>query len=78
MTLNWESLTKNLFIFNFNIMGVNEKSGFFRGEGATHTKRRWRVWQLADLRGGEGVCQKRGCVFYPILQDRVHAVTLPI
>ena len=35
--LNWESLTKNLVTFYFNIMGFTEKT-FFRGEGVYKLK----------------------------------------
>ena len=34
--LNWESLTKNLAAFNFNIKGVTEKSDFFIRKGFTN------------------------------------------
>ena len=43
--LNWESLTKNLVTFYFNIMGFTEKK-FFRGEG---------VYKLKGLGGRLGV-----------------------
>ena len=36
--LNWESLTKNLVTFYFNIMGFTEKNFFFRGEGVYKLK----------------------------------------
>ena len=62
--LNWESLNKNLVIFNF-IMGVHWKIWFFRGEGTTRTKGGW--W------GGK----KRPGVISLILEDRGHAVLLP-
>ena len=37
--LNWESLTKNLVTFNFNIMGFHWKIRFFKEGGGTRTKK---------------------------------------
>ena len=72
--LTKEISTKNLVTFNFNIMGVFWKIWFFLGGESTHTKREgWTVCRF----NGEGVLAKRGNVFSPILEDRVHAMTLP-
>ena len=72
--LTKEISTKNLVTFNFNIMGVFWKIWFLLGGESTHTKREgWTVCRF----NGEGVLAKRGNVFSPILEDRVHAMTLP-
>ena len=73
--LKWESLTKNLVTFNFNIMGFTEKSDFFRGKGVNKSKGGV-VGQFSDLRRGGGL-EKRGGVFSPILENMVYAMTLP-
>ena len=44
--LNWESLTKNLVTFYFNIMGFTEKNFFFRGEGVYKLKQGGGGWGL--------------------------------
>ena len=72
--LKSESLTKSLVTFNFNIMGFTEKSDFFREKWVSQLKGGW-VGQFSDLRRVGGL-EKRGGVFSPILEDRVHAITL--
>ena len=47
--LNWESSTKNLVTFNFNIMGVDWEIWFFF---RVRKLKRQGVGQLADLRSG--------------------------
>ena len=70
-----ESLTKNLVTFNFNIFEVHWKIWFFRRKGVHKLK--GEVGQFADLRGeGDEAWQKRRYVFCPVLEDRVHAMTL--
>ena len=73
--LKSESLTKNLVTFNFNIMGFTEKSDFFREKWVNQLKGGW-VGQFLDLRRVGGL-EKREGDFSPILEDRVHAMTLP-
>ena len=60
--LKWESLTKNLVTFNFNIMGFTEKSDFFRGKGVNKSKGGV-VGQFSDLRRGRRPRKERGCFF---------------
>ena len=56
----WESLTKNLVTFNFNILRVHWKF-FFRGEGAHRLK--GEIGKFADLTplGRRGLVEERGC-----------------
>ena len=73
--LKSECLTNNLVTFNFNIMGFTEKSDFFREKWVNQLKGRW-VGQCSDLRSVGGL-EKREGDFSPILEDRVHVMTLP-
>ena len=60
--LNWESLTKNLATYIFNIMGVHWKICFFRGEGVHKLK--WGGfwgWTFFRFYWGGGLEKKRGC-----------------
>ena len=67
--LSWESLTKKLVTFNFNIMQVHWDIWFFLGGRVHELKGEGRVL---------GAWRKRGAgVFCLILEDRVHAMTLP-
>ena len=61
--LNWESLTKNLVTYIFNIIGVHWKICIFRGEGVHELK--WGGGGLGldsfQILVGRGPGKKRGC-----------------
>ena len=70
-----ESLTKNLVTFNFDILGFHWKIWVLRRKGVHKLK--GEVGQFGDLRGErDEAWQKRWHVFCPVLEDRVHAMTL--
>ena len=71
--LNWEILTKNLVTFNF-IMGFHWKIWFFRADGVHKLEVDGKGFRFKE----EGhLVKKRGCSLSLILEDRVHAMTLP-
>ena len=58
------------------LWGFTELYDSFRGEGVHKLK--GEVEQFSNLRGeGDGAWKKRAAVFSPILEDRVHTMTLP-
>ena len=59
------------------LWGFTEKSYFFRGEGVHELKGGGGVWTVFRFKGGRGSGKKRWGVLSLILEDKVHALTLP-